>query len=114
MRKSDINFFTKIFFPKNLIFFFREIEPCQSHKIHMLELARKTLFGVKTCEKFHSERLPVIFETWGKAALNIQYFSELADPDYGTVHLQGVRNTERVCNKLKYLAHLRLKIPHLF
>ena len=62
----------------------------------MIDLVKKTKFAVKTCEKFHAERLPIIFETWAKAALNIQYFSEVADPEYGTVHLDGVRNTERV------------------
>lgn len=57
--------------------------------------ANKTFFGVKTCKKFHKERLSVIFDTWTKAILNIQYFSEEADPEYQTSTLPGVRNTER-------------------
>ena len=34
-------------------------------------LAKKTFFAVKTCKKYHKERLPILFETWGKAAVNI-------------------------------------------
>ena len=57
--------------------------------------SEKVLFGVKTCEKFHKERLPVIRDTWAKAALNIMYFSEVEDKDFETVRLPGVINTER-------------------
>ena len=59
------------------------------------DLASSTLFAVKTCKKFHEERLTVVGETWAKAALNVKYFSEEADPKYGTIVLPGVRNTER-------------------
>ena len=59
-------------------------------------LAEQTLFAVKTCKKYHSERLPIIFETWSKSALNIEYFSEEADATYGTKVLPEVKsNTER-------------------
>ena len=37
-------------------------------------LAKRTLFAVKTCKQYHKERLPILVETWGKAALNIEYF----------------------------------------
>ena len=47
-------------------------------------LAEQTLFAVKTCKKYHSDRLPVIFETWSKAAVNIEYFSEVSDVKFGT------------------------------
>jgi len=61
----------------------------------ILLLAKNTLFAVKTCEKFHQERLPVIKDTWGQAALQIMYFSEITDPEIGTIQLDGVTNTER-------------------
>ena len=68
---------------------------CASEDDEIADLAASTLFAVKTCEKFHEERLPVVRETWANAALNVEYFSETADPKYGTVVLPGVRNTER-------------------
>ncbi|XP_033199394.1 beta-1,3-glucosyltransferase [Bombus vancouverensis nearcticus] len=36
-------------------------------------------FAVKTCSKFHIERIPVIKRTWAKYATNIGYFSDIAD-----------------------------------
>ncbi len=57
--------------------------------------ASKTLIAVKTCEQFHAERLPVVRDTWGSAAPNVKYFSDVEDPAYDTVVLPGVRNTER-------------------
>ena len=68
---------------------------CASEDDEIADLAASTLFAVKTCEKFHEERLPVVRETWANAAFNVEYFSETADPKYGTVVLPGVRNTER-------------------
>lgn len=35
-------------------------------------------FAVKTCSKFHIERIPVIKRTWAKYATNIGYFSDIA------------------------------------
>ena len=66
---------------------------CEAEDI--ADLASSTLFAVKTCKKFHEERLTVVGETWAKAALNVKYFSEEADPKFGTIVLPGVRNTER-------------------
>ncbi|XP_058490835.1 beta 3-glucosyltransferase a [Solea solea] len=50
--------------------------------------------GVKTCKKFHSERVPVIKETWEKDALFLEYYSDHDDPSIPTINL-GVPNTER-------------------
>ncbi|KAK9297277.1 hypothetical protein QLX08_008996 [Tetragonisca angustula] len=36
-------------------------------------------FAVKTCAKFHTERIPVIKRTWAKYATNIGYFSDVVD-----------------------------------
>ena len=66
-----------------------------SEENNVISLAKNTLFAVKTCSKFHQERLPVIKDTWGQAALHIMYFSEVTDPEIGTIRLEGVTNTER-------------------
>ncbi|KAM7412807.1 hypothetical protein PAMA_020268 [Pampus argenteus] len=50
--------------------------------------------AVKTCQKFHSERVPVIKKTWEKDALFLEYYSDHADPSIPTINL-GVPNTER-------------------
>ncbi|XP_073349894.1 beta 3-glucosyltransferase a isoform X2 [Pagrus major] len=50
--------------------------------------------AVKTCRKFHSERVPVIKKTWEKDALFLEYYSDHADPLIPTIDI-GVPNTER-------------------
>ncbi|XP_051963411.1 beta 3-glucosyltransferase a [Xyrauchen texanus] len=50
--------------------------------------------AVKTCKKFHSERVPVVKKTWGKQAMLLEYYSDYADPSIPTINL-GVPNTER-------------------
>uniref|UniRef100_A0A674MK84 Beta 3-glucosyltransferase a n=1 Tax=Takifugu rubripes TaxID=31033 RepID=A0A674MK84_TAKRU len=50
--------------------------------------------AVKTCKKFHSERVPVIKKTWEKDALFLEYYSDHADPSIPTTDI-GVPNTER-------------------
>ncbi|XP_068174196.1 beta 3-glucosyltransferase a isoform X2 [Antennarius striatus] len=50
--------------------------------------------AVKTCKKFHSERIPVIKKTWEKDALFLEYYSDYADPSIPTIDI-GVPNTER-------------------
>ena len=69
---------------------------CNPSQEDVIKLAEETLFAIKTCKKYHSERLPIIMETWSKAALNIEYFSEEAEDKYGTKVLPEVKkNTER-------------------
>ncbi|XP_034024283.1 beta 3-glucosyltransferase a [Thalassophryne amazonica] len=50
--------------------------------------------AVKTCRKFHNERVPVIKQTWEKDALFLEYYSDYADPSIPTINL-GIPNTER-------------------
>lgn len=64
-------------------------------------------FAVKTCKKFHEERLSVVMKTWGVHAKKIEYFSDVADSSIPTISL-GIPNTERGhCSKfiaiLKYV-----------
>ena len=66
-----------------------------------VDLLKETLFAVKTCEKFHAIRLPIINQTWASAAKNIQYFSEVADSRYQTRKLPEVNGNSEVghCKK---------------
>ncbi|XP_036392722.1 beta 3-glucosyltransferase a [Megalops cyprinoides] len=50
--------------------------------------------AVKTCKKFHAERVPVVKKTWERHAALLEYYSDHADPTIPTIDL-GVPNTER-------------------
>ncbi|KAK6967804.1 beta-1 3-glucosyltransferase [Biomphalaria glabrata] len=50
--------------------------------------------AVKTCEKFHNTRIPIVKATWGKETKYIEYFSEIEDRSIPTTKLD-VPNTER-------------------
>ncbi|XP_078038981.1 beta-1,3-glucosyltransferase [Augochlora pura] len=41
--------------------------------------SKNAYFAVKTCAKYHAERIPVIKRTWAKHVENIGYFSDAAD-----------------------------------
>lgn len=49
---------------------------------------------MKTCKKFHSERVPVVKKTWEREASLLEYYSDHTDPSIPTIDL-GVPNTER-------------------
>ncbi|XP_074642069.1 beta-1,3-glucosyltransferase-like [Tubulanus polymorphus] len=51
-------------------------------------------FGVKTCKNFHTDRIPVIKDTWVKDVKHIKFFSDYEDTSIPTINL-GVKNTER-------------------
>ncbi|KAI4888788.1 hypothetical protein NFI96_028294 [Prochilodus magdalenae] len=50
--------------------------------------------AVKTCQKFHHDRVPVVKRTWAKDAALLEFYSDVTDPTIPTVDL-GVPNTER-------------------
>ncbi|XP_006620379.2 beta-1,3-glucosyltransferase [Apis dorsata] len=52
----------------------RFFHPCDSSIT-----SKNIYFAVKTCAKFHIERIPIIKKTWAKYAINIGYFSDIAD-----------------------------------
>ena len=74
---------------------------CNGDEDDIIRLAQKTLFVVKTCKKYHHDRLPVIFKTWAKSTLNIRYFSDVAQKKYNTRTLPGIyQDTEiGLCQK---------------
>ncbi|XP_040006391.1 beta-1,3-glucosyltransferase isoform X2 [Xiphias gladius] len=58
-------------------------------------VSKKDVFvAVKTCKKFHSERVPVVKATWEKDAGFLEYYSDVTDASIPTISL-GVPNTER-------------------
>ncbi|XP_031351998.1 beta-1,3-glucosyltransferase [Photinus pyralis] len=66
-------------------------------------------FAVKTCGKFHGDRVTVVKGTWGKYAEIIRYFSDVEDEAIPTISL-GIPNTEQGhCGKtiaiLQYVAN---------
>ena len=59
------------------------------------DLNEQTLFAIKTCQKYHVERLPVIKSTWAPFAQNTLFASDLSDSNLQTVQLEAIENTER-------------------
>ncbi|XP_032687711.1 beta-1,3-glucosyltransferase isoform X2 [Odontomachus brunneus] len=51
----------------------RFFHPCNSIS------PEKVYFAVKTCARFHTDRIPIIKQTWAKHTVNIGYFSDTAD-----------------------------------
>uniref|UniRef100_A0A7N5JPI6 Beta 3-glucosyltransferase n=1 Tax=Ailuropoda melanoleuca TaxID=9646 RepID=A0A7N5JPI6_AILME len=75
-------------------------------------------FAVKTCKKFHGDRIPIVKQTWAGQASVIEYYSDHAESSIPTVDL-GVPNTDRGhCGKTfaileKFLNHSHDKIAWL-
>ncbi|XP_067625667.1 beta-1,3-glucosyltransferase isoform X2 [Eurosta solidaginis] len=66
-------------------------------------------FAVKTCKRFHNDRLPIIKATWGRIATHIRYYSDVADSEIPTIST-GVPNTEighceKTCKIFKLALH---------
>ncbi|XP_022052751.2 beta-1,3-glucosyltransferase isoform X1 [Acanthochromis polyacanthus] len=57
-------------------------------------LKKDVFVAVKTCQKFHSERVPVVKATWERDAGLLEYYSDVSDASIPTISL-GVPNTER-------------------
>ncbi|XP_069748627.1 beta 3-glucosyltransferase a isoform X2 [Narcine bancroftii] len=75
-------------------------------------------FAVKTCQKFHQERIPIVKKTWEKEAALIEYYSDHADNSIPTLYL-GIPNTERGhCGKTfaileRFVSHAVPEVPWL-
>ena len=71
---------------------------------------QETLFAVKTCSKFHDDRLPVLKATWAEVTSDIVYVSDKEDPIHETIVLPGAEMnvTRGFCRKtesiLKYFS----------
>uniref|UniRef100_T1PKK8 Fringe-like glycosyltransferase domain-containing protein n=1 Tax=Musca domestica TaxID=7370 RepID=T1PKK8_MUSDO len=66
-------------------------------------------FAVKTCSKFHRERLPIIQTTWAPYAKHIHYFSDVEDINIPTINT-GIANVEMGhCAKTLQILKLALR-----
>ncbi|XP_019871728.1 beta-1,3-glucosyltransferase isoform X4 [Aethina tumida] len=65
-------------------------------------------FAVKTCEKYHGDRVPVVKKTWARHAARVKFFSDVEDDSIPTATV-GIPNSEQGhCRKtvgiLRYVA----------
>ncbi|XP_015445760.1 beta-1,3-glucosyltransferase isoform X2 [Pteropus alecto] len=68
--------------------------------------------AVKTCKKFHGDRIPIVKQTWAGQASHIEYYSDHADSSIPTVDL-GVPNTDRGhCGKTFAILERFLNLSH--
>ncbi|XP_029165857.1 beta-1,3-glucosyltransferase isoform X2 [Nylanderia fulva] len=58
----------------------------------------KVFFAVKTCAKYHTDRIPVIKNTWTKYSINVGYFSDIADHNLREAYVVA-NTTEGHCAK---------------
>ncbi|XP_061396343.1 beta-1,3-glucosyltransferase [Musca vetustissima] len=66
-------------------------------------------FAVKTCSKFHKERLPIIQSTWAPYAKHIHYYSDVEDANIPTINT-GIVNVEMGhCAKTLQILKLALR-----
>ncbi|KAM7353445.1 beta-1,3-glucosyltransferase isoform 1-T5 [Cochliomyia hominivorax] len=66
-------------------------------------------FAVKTCTKYHNERLPIIQTTWAQYAKHIKYFSDFQDDTKSTINT-GIPNVEMGhCAKTLQILKLALR-----
>lgn len=83
---------------KCVTFISTDIPSCESE----LEL-KDIQFSVKTTKKFHSDRLKVVIDTWGRYPEHITYYSNVTDPTIPTIDC-GVPNTQRGhCGKMEVI-----------
>ncbi|CAG2061585.1 unnamed protein product [Timema podura] len=76
---------------------------------------RSIYFAVKTCGKFHRDRIPVVKSTWAKYTRYIGFYSEVEDSSIPTINV-GVANTDHGhCGKtlaiLGHVAALSVSLP---
>ncbi|XP_037961043.1 beta-1,3-glucosyltransferase [Teleopsis dalmanni] len=66
-------------------------------------------FAIKTCKRFHTERIPIIEATWGPFTVHKRYFSDVADANVPTISV-GLPNVETGhCSKTLAILRFALK-----
>jgi len=71
-----------------------------SQKERINDVLEDTFVAVKTCSKFHQSRMSVVKKTWSPLLPRVKYFSDVADAEVPTTHLEYTVNTESGhCNK---------------
>lgn len=48
----------------------------------LVDIFNKVIVGVKTCKKFHHERLSVVLNTWGRLVPHLRMFSDIKGAFY--------------------------------
>ncbi|XP_055642143.1 beta-1,3-glucosyltransferase [Toxorhynchites rutilus septentrionalis] len=64
------------------------------------------LFAVKTCEKFHSERVPVLQKTWAKYVRHLRLYSDTSDSRIPTIATTIPNTSIGHCAKTLEILHL--------
>ncbi|KXJ71725.1 hypothetical protein RP20_CCG019842 [Aedes albopictus] len=60
--------------------------PVASRDEHAAEVTSSSiLFAVKTCEKFHAERVPVLLHTWARYVQHLRLYSDIGDASIPTI-----------------------------
>merc|ERR1712032_539997 len=71
-----------------------------SQAAEMKEVLGRSLVAVKTCSKFHKDRLAAVKATWAPRVPHLEYISDSEDEDHPTKVLPFTVNTESGhCNK---------------
>ncbi|KAL1375756.1 hypothetical protein pipiens_017306 [Culex pipiens pipiens] len=64
------------------------------------------LFAVKTCEKFHAERVPVLLNTWAKYVQHLRLYSDTGDASIPTIGTSIPNTSIGHCAKTLEILHL--------
>ncbi|XP_058450343.1 beta-1,3-glucosyltransferase [Malaya genurostris] len=68
--------------------------------------AAHILFAVKTCEKFHEERVPVLLHTWAQYVQHLRLFSDISDSTIPTIGTSIPNTSSGHCAKTLEILHL--------
>merc|ERR1719397_958785 len=90
----------------------------QHDKVALETILKDSIVAVKTCTKFHSERLGAVMKTWGPLVPHLEMISDSAEEEYRTKVLPYTVNTENGhCNKtlaiLQYFHQMESSPPFL-
>lgn len=64
------------------------------------------LFAVKTCEKFHAERVPVLLHTWARYVQHLRLYSDIGDASIPTIATTIPNTSIGHCAKTLEILHL--------
>ncbi|XP_058814516.1 beta-1,3-glucosyltransferase [Topomyia yanbarensis] len=68
--------------------------------------AAHILFAVKTCEKFHEERVPVLLHTWAQYVEHLRLYSDISDATIPTIETSIPNTSSGHCAKTLEILHL--------
>uniref|UniRef100_A0A8D8KNY8 Beta-1,3-glucosyltransferase n=1 Tax=Culex pipiens TaxID=7175 RepID=A0A8D8KNY8_CULPI len=90
--------------------------PTRDHHLHpeppvaapssVVSTPAEILFAVKTCEKFHAERVPVLLNTWAKYVQHLRLYSDTGDASIPTIGTSIPNTSIGHCAKTLEILHL--------